>query len=152
MQNNRLTENEIKSIADYRFTPGSVMDQHRDLFLFSYYVGGIRLSDILILKWDNFDGSNIHFYSRKSNTPSIIALSSQAIAILTKYSQNGKKDEYIFPILAGWIDVHVDANIKKRLSFLAKLINTNLSIIAKMAGIEKNISYHLSRHVFQPIY
>jgi len=152
MQNLKLTNLEITMIADYKLTPGSEMSIHRDLFLFSYYVGGLRLSDILTLKWDNFDGNNIHFYSSKSNSPSIISLSSEAMTIITKYSQNRKKDDFIFPVLAGWIDDHDNENINKKISILAKLINTNLNTIARMAGIDKNLCYHVSRRVFQPIY
>ena len=152
MQNRNLTNLEIKMISDYKLTPGSEMAIHRDLFLFSYYVCGLRLSDILILKWDNFDGTNIHYYSRKSKTPSIISLSAEAMIIITKYSQNRKKDEFIFPVLAGWIDDHDNEKINKAIPFVAKLINTNLNTIARMAGIEKNLSYHVSRRVLHPIY
>lgn len=152
MQNFKLTDLEIKMISDYKLTPGSAMAIHRDLFLFSYYVGGLRLSDILTLKWDNFDGTNILYYSRKSKSPSIISLSAEVMTIITKYSQNRKKDEFIFPVLAGWIDDYENENINKKISFLAKLINTNLNTIARMAGIDKNLSYHVSRRVLHPIY
>lgn len=152
MQNLNLTNLEIKMISDYKLTPGSEMAIHRDLFLFSYYVGGLRLSDILTLKWDNFDGTNIHYYSRKSNTPSIISLSEEAMTIISKYSHYGKNSKYIFPVLAGWIDDHDNENINKVIPFIGKLINTNLNTIARIAGIDKNISYHVSRRVLHPIY
>lgn len=153
MQNHNLTDIEIKRIADYKLTTGSVMDQHRDLFLFSCYAGGLRLSEILTLKWENLDGTNILFYtSSKSKNQTRVSLPSQSMAILTKYSQNGKNDEYIFPVLAGWIDDHATENINKTISLVAKFINMNLSIIAKMAGIDKHISYNLSRHVLHPIF
>jgi integrase len=152
MQNLKLTNLEIKMIADYKLTPGSELSIHRDLFLFSYYVGGLRLSDILTLKWDNFDGTNIHYYSSKSNSPSKISLSAEAMTIITKYSQYRKKDKYIFPVLAGWIDDHDIENINKVIPFVAKLINTNLNTIARIAGIDKNLSYHVSRRVLHSIY
>ena len=150
MLNLNLTNLEITMIADYKLTPGSEMSIHRDLFLFSYYVGGLRLSDILTLKWGNFDGTNIHYYSSKSNSPSIISLSEEAMTIISKYSHNGKKDKYIFPVLAGWIDAHDIENINNIIPFVAKLINTNLNTIARMSGIDKNICYHESRRVVHP--
>lgn len=152
MQNLNLTNLEIKMIADYKLTPGSEMSIHRDLFLFSYYVGGLRLSDILTLKWNDFDGKNIHYYSSKSNTPSTISLSEEAMTIISKYSHNGKKDKYIFPVLAGWIDAHDIENKNKVIPFVAKLINTNLNTIARMSGIDKHICYHLSRRALKPIF
>lgn len=152
MQNFKLTDLEITMIADYKLTPGSEMAIHRDLFLFSYCVGGLRLSDILILQWDNFDGTNIHYYSSKSNTPSIISLSEEALTIISKYSHYGNKDKFIFPVLAGWVDDQDNENINKIIPFVAKLINTNLNTIARIAGIDKNISYHVSRRVLHPIY
>ena len=152
MQNLKLTNLEIKMISDYKLTPRSEMAIHRDLFLFSYYVGGLRLSDILTLKWNDFDETNIHYYSSKSNTPSTISLSEEAMTIISKYSHNGKKDKYIFPVLAGWVDDHDNENINKVIPFVAKLINTNLNAIARIAGIDKNISYHVSRRVLHLIY
>lgn len=152
MQNLKLTNLEITMISDYKLTPGSEMSIHRDLFLFSYYVGGLRLSDILNMKWDNFDGTNIRYYSSKSNSPSIISLSSEAMTIINKYSQNRKKDEFIFPVLAGWIDDHDNEKINKVIPYIGKLINTNLNTIARMSGIDKNLRYHISRRVLNPIY
>ncbi len=152
MQNLKLTNLEITMIADYKLTPGSEMSIHRDLFLFSYYVGGLRLTEILTLKWDNFDGTNIHYYSSKSNSPSIISLSEEALTIISKYSHYGKKDKYIFPVLAGWVNNLDNENINKVIPFVAKLINTNLNTIARMSGIDKNLSYHVSRRVLHPIY
>lgn len=152
MQDRNLTNLDIKIISDYKLTPGSEMAIHRDLFLFSYYICGLRLSDILTLKWDNFDGTNIHYYSRKSKTPSIISLSAEAMTIISKYSHYGKKDKYIFPVLAGRIDEHNIENINRVTPFIEKLINTNLNTIARIAGIDKNISYHVSRRVLHPIY
>ncbi len=152
MQNLKLTNLEITMIADYKLSPGSKMSIHRDLFLFSYYVGGLRLSDILTLKWNDFDGTNIHYCSNKSNSPSIISLSEEALTIIRNYSQNRKKDKFIFPVLAGWIDDHNNEKINKIIPFVAKLINTNLNTIARIAGIDKNISYHVSRRVLHPIY
>lgn len=152
MQNLKLTNLEITMIADYKLTPGSEMSIHRDLFLFSYYVGGLRLSVILTLKWHNFDGTNIHYYSRKSKGPSIISLSEEAMTIITKYSLNRKKDEFIFPVIASLITDNDNEKINKKISFLAKLINTNLNTIARMAGIDKNLSYYVSRRVLHPFY
>lgn len=152
MQNHKLTNLEITMIADYKLSPGSEMSIHRDLFLFSYYVGGLRLSEILTLKWDNFDDTNIHYYSSKSNTQSPVLLSAEAKTIISKYSHYGKKGKYIFPILADWIDDHDNEKINKVIPFLAKLINKNLNTIARIAGIDKDISYHVSRRVLRPIY
>lgn len=151
MQNNRLTESEIRRIADHRLTLGSMMDLHRDLFLFSYYAGGLRLSEILPLKWDNIDGTNIHFYSSKSKNQTRVSLSSQAMSILTKYNQNSKKDVFIFPVLAGWINDLSPQDINRTISLVARFINTNLSKIAIMAGVDQKVSYLQSRHNLQPI-
>ena len=152
MQNLKLTNLEITMITDYKLTPGSEMSIHLDLFLFSYYVGGLRISDILTLKWNDFDGTNIHYCSNKSNSPSIISLSEEAFTIISKYSHYDKKDKYIFPVLAGWIDDHAIENINKVIPFIEKLINTNLNTIARMSGIDKNLSYHVSRRVLHSSY
>ena len=36
------------------------------MFVFSAYAGGLRISDILQLHWNNYDGQNINFQIKKT--------------------------------------------------------------------------------------
>lgn len=145
MHTHKLTEVEIKMVADYKLTPGSVMDQHRDLFLFSYYAGGLRISDVLKLKWDNFDEIRIRFVVIKSKSHETIKLPSEALEILSKYNIEGKKGKYIFPLIIEYNNSDNPGYIDTAMSLETKYLNSNLKTIAKMAGIEKDFGYHLSR-------
>lgn len=44
------------------------MELHKDMFIFASYAGGLRVSDILLLKWKHFDGTKINFTIMKTGT------------------------------------------------------------------------------------
>src|SRR5690606_34208257 len=54
-----LTEDELQAIAQVPCTAGTRLELHRDMFIFSAYAGGLRVSDVLKLKWDDIDNSHI---------------------------------------------------------------------------------------------
>ena len=39
------------------------MSHHRNMYVFAAYAGGVRISDLLQLRWQNYDGKHIkNFY------------------------------------------------------------------------------------------
>ena len=54
-----LTENELDNMDKLDLTEDTRMFHHRNMYIFSSFVGGLRISDILTLQWENFDGSHI---------------------------------------------------------------------------------------------
>ncbi len=80
-----LSEEELESIENLELTPFTRMDLHRDMFVFASYAGGLRISDALLLKWSDFDGSHVNFKIRKSPRQTSIKLPNKALAILAKY-------------------------------------------------------------------
>lgn len=144
-----LTEEELKSIEDLDLEPGSRIELHRDMFVFSAYTGGLRVSDVLQLKWKNFDGSHIHFTIRKTTAQLSIKLPAKSIAIINTYKEaNRQPTDFIFPMLPDWLDmdnlIAVDAAITSSTAY----INKNLKEIAKKAKINKVLSFHIARHTW----
>jgi integrase len=56
-----LTEDELLAMEKLKLKKGSRKDEVRDMYVFSAYAGGIRVSDLLMLQWKNFDGERQHF-------------------------------------------------------------------------------------------
>lgn len=77
-----LTEEEITRIEDLVLTKGSKMAQHRDLFIFACYACGLRISDLLLLKWKNFDGTHLNLVIKKTGRQISIPLPNRALEIL----------------------------------------------------------------------
>jgi integrase len=74
------------------------MYHHRDLYIFAAYSGGIRISDLLQLKWENFDGTHIRLNTQKTKETISIKLPTKALEIIEVYSksQPDNKPEIIF--------------------------------------------------------
>jgi integrase/recombinase XerD len=60
-QRTYLTEEEFNLIENLEFNIDERINLHRNMFVFAAYAGGLRISDVLQLRWKNFDGQHIHF-------------------------------------------------------------------------------------------
>jgi integrase len=144
-----LTEEELTILENYSLKPGTMKDHHRNLYLFACNAGGIRISDLLQLKWENYDGQHILLNTQKTGSVVSILLPSKAKAMLEKYKKpDSKNDDFIFPFLYKSDNFKDPRILHKRISSCTAYMNTNLDEIAKAAEIKKHIHFHTSRHTW----
>lgn len=146
-----LTEQELSAIEKLDLPEGTIIDHHRNMYVFAAYAGGIRISDILQLQWKNFDGTHINIITQKTKESINIKLPSKALFIIEKYSMlqpERRNSDYIFPLLLNHVDYSNPEVLFKTISSNTAFANKNLKIIAKRAKIEKSISFHTSRHTW----
>jgi site-specific recombinase XerD len=60
-----LTKDEIKFIRDFKFE-SKRLERVRDLFLFQFLMGGLRASDLISLKYNNFKDGRMEYYMFKT--------------------------------------------------------------------------------------
>ena len=145
-----LTESEIDAIDKLILPENSIMFHHRNIYIFATYAGGIRISDILQLCWQNFDGSHINLTTQKTKETVHIKLPHRALEIIKAYevlNPNASKSDYIFPFLDNAIK-YTPEQLFNAISSNTAYVNKNLKEIAKAAKIEKHLSFHTSRHTF----
>jgi integrase/recombinase XerD len=144
-----LTEEEIERIENLLLTPGTKMEIHRDMFIFACYVGGVRVSDMLTLQIKNITDTHLTFIVRKTGKQQTLKLPDKAKSILKKYvEKNTNQKSFLFPILPANINLNDPQQMDTAISRGTAYINKNLKIIATKANIEKNVSFHVSRHTF----
>lgn len=142
-----LTEEELTAFEAVQTTSPTVK-VHQDMFVFACYAGGIRISDLLKLKWENFDGSHIQIFIQKTKNHLSINLPNKAKEIIAKYKPKGKVEGYIFPVLKNE-DNHSDPQLLlKKVTSATAYANKNLKSLAKSAKITKTVTFHSSRHTF----
>ena len=145
----RLSFDQIKAIAELKLNPRSWQDIARDAFLFSFYNAGIRFGDIARLQWKHVVDGRLKYNMAKTGTGKNIKLLSPALEILDKYRPDQRSPEaFIFPILKPDHDLNDEPRTKRQISSKNVITNKNLKKLAQMAGIEDNISFHVSRHSF----
>lgn len=150
----KLTFKQIQDIEALELKPGSWEGHVRNAFLFSFYSGGIRFGDVCCLKWENVKNGKLSYQMNKNEKPFSTALNDYQKEILNRYS--GALHEYIFPFLNSHKDYSDPVELRRAISSNNVLVNgkkeedaeTGLKLIAKMAGIDENVSFHVSRHSF----
>ena len=143
-----LTELELLEIEKVNLNSASSMAVHRDLFLFACVAAGLRVSDLLQLKWKNFNGTHLSLVTQKNSEPISIHLPNKALEIIKRYNTGDKnEDSYLFPIMKLG-PIHTALQLNAAISSATAYLNKDLKEIAKKAKISKHISMHTSRHTW----
>jgi site-specific recombinase XerD len=149
--NKSLSEEEMSKIEDVNL-PENSLDWHtRNAYMFSYYCAGIRISDLLILKWNNIHDGRIEYVMSKNSKSQSLRLNKKALVILSHYrGEMHTECQYIFPFLGN--DCHKGKEILlKRISSKNAMINKALKDVALKAKVTRNLTFHMARHSFSDI-
>jgi site-specific recombinase, phage integrase family len=135
-----LTVDEIKKIRDSEFTKEHLI-RTRDLFMLSYYLGGINIADLA--EYNFLSCNNKMIYYRKK-----VMRDNKTIAPI----------EFDIPVEAKWIINHYlkkdgtiqfqSRNSKQNTKNIYSNINRNLKTIQKEVGITKTLMYYSARKSF----
>ncbi len=100
------------------------------------YSAGLRVSELLNLKWEHIDRSRmiINIIQAKGKKDRQVMLSPQLIPLLEKYYREYESKIYI---LNGW---------KNNLQYTEKSVGEVVKQLAEKAGINKRVYTHLMRH------
>ncbi|MEN3324968.1 tyrosine-type recombinase/integrase [Mariniflexile soesokkakense] len=143
-----LTTNEIERIESLHFQPQSSIWHTHNVWLIAFYFAGIRISDIVKLRWSDFKDNRLYYVMNKNEKALSLKIPDKANIILSFYRNNQKEnDGYVFPFLKGANNKNAeDIFIKTRNA--TKLFNKYLKRIAIECDIDKNLSNHIARHSF----
>jgi len=143
-----LTQDELIEIEKLEINPKINLFHHKNIYVFSAYACGLRISDVLQLKWENFNDGKLNIRIQKTNDPLSVKIPNKAIEILNYYKKDDcQSTDYIFPLLK-CKDEENRLHFFQSISSATAYTNTDLKEIAKLAKIKKNISFHTARHTF----
>jgi len=139
----------------------------RNFFIFSFWTGGIRFTDLALLRWKNVRDGRLKYTMGKNGKDKDVLLLPQAKQILTHYRSTldakyegmeedlppqaiakMKLREFIFPIVDS---EYRDAKLleqKRKAATGNTRTNKALKQIATKAGVQTNVTFHISRHSF----
>ncbi|WP_299755419.1 site-specific integrase [uncultured Pontibacter sp.] len=144
-----LTEEQLLKIEELPLKAGTRKYHHRNMYVFAAYAGGLRISDILQLKWKHFDGERIILDTHKTGSTVSVKLPSKAVMILDRYRQGGRgQDDFIFPILKPLKDYTNPKVLYRAISSATAYTNKDIRAIGLQIGIIGNLSFHSSRHTW----
>lgn len=117
------------------------------IFFFAFFTG-LRISDTISLKWRNvdFDKKKIRKVLVKPHEKKRVPLRDEAIMILEKW--RGRNRTFCFDLLPANFDLKDEEEFRIRRNSITSNINKCLKRIAKVVGIDKNLTFHMARHSF----
>lgn len=143
-----LTQEEVEKIEALKLVEGSTIWLTHNVWLFAFYFAGIRISDVVKLRWSDFKDDRLYYVMNKNEKALSLKISHKAEKILNLFRKDKTiNNGYVFPFLK---NVHPkDAEqIYIKTKNATKLLNKYLKRIAEECGIEKNVSNHIARHSF----
>lgn len=147
-----LLKEEVADLAKLDLPLGSLMEKCRDMFVWTILTGGLRVSDMLLLRKSNIDGPYLNIIIRKTGTPHRIKMPNAALVLLTKYLDTIKsEDGFVFDLLPENLNVKDQVEVDRGITNSTSLYNKYLGLLAKKAGIKKKISSHSGRSTFATI-
>lgn len=127
----------------------SEAQQHAvNTWLLSFYFAGIRVGDVLKLKWSDFKDNRLYYRMGKNHKLVSLAVPDKAKIILAQYRKDKEgKHDLVLPFLKG-DSLNDHKTILTRVKTITRNLNRRLQIVAKNLGIEKKLSMHIARHSF----
>ncbi|MEL7004402.1 MAG: site-specific integrase [Bacteroidota bacterium] len=142
-----LTAEEVKALEEVE------LDDHaqwhaRNVWLISFYFAGMRVSDVLSLKWSDIKDGRLYYRMAKNSKPLSLKVPEKAQRILSLYS--GDQDtttDLIFPELRK-ADLSSEQDIKRKIANATKVLNKHLGRVAEKLELNKPLKTHIARHTF----
>ena len=143
-----LTKEEIEKIEALKLEPETSIWHTHNVWLIAFYFAGIRISDVVQLKWSDFKDGRLMYVMNKNEKPLTLKVPGKAEKIIELYRPNKKQNNgYVFPFLAS-ANQKNNEDIFKKSRNASRLFNKYLKRIATICEIDKNISNHIARHSF----
>lgn len=128
----------------------------KEIFLFSFYCGGINFVDLGQLRWRDLSGNDessnpqrLNYVRQKTGGKFSLCLLLPAAAIVESYRPItcASPDSYVFPVLDS--TKHVSSlQIKNRLHKVLGQVNQDLKVLGSLAGISIPLTTYVARHSF----
>lgn len=145
-----LTVEEVKRIEELELPANSFEEHARRLWLFSYYFAGMRVGDVLRLKWNDLQNERLYYSMGKNDKGGSLKISGKALKILTAYEKEKRsEDDFVFPDLKRVEDPNNKFILDRTIAFTASRIDKFLqNHVAPAAKITKPLTMHIARHTF----
>ena len=147
-----LNKKQIEELENLDLSQRPKAQVHRDMFLFSAFGGGLRISDVMLLQWKCYDEETqkITKVIQKTQKQHSFRLGAKSIVILNKYKPKTIDPEaFIFPVLEHperifANEIHKSTRIRSKI----RLGDVHLKKMGEDLKLPFNLHFHLSRHTF----
>ncbi len=146
-----LTMEEINLIRGLTFVKDAPLFHVRNYFLFMFNNMGMNFYDLALIKVFQFEDDRVKYFRKKTLYEGdyfSIKQNDESLAIIEHYIKGKEKQDYLFPLIPNGTPTNRIHRVKND-----KIVwfNRYLKTIAKMVGIEKNVSSYTVRDTWTNI-
>lgn len=134
----------LKEIIALNLPPNHPCFNARNYFLASYMMYGMNFTDMAFLRKTDIANGRITYRRKKTSKLYDIKISESLNTILTHFIHQVPDSKFIFPILKR----EASTEQEKDIQWSRKGYNKKLKDLAKLCGIQKNLTSYVSRHSF----
>lgn len=133
---------QMNEIIALKLEPFTSIWNSRNYFVFSFLGSGINLVDIAKLKKENLRDGRIEYSRSKTEECCKFKLNVKTQEIL-KYYVGQTYGDFLFPIL---LKDYTKKQHHGRIKTISRKVNQDLKEIARVCGIETNLTFYVGRH------
>nr|WP_221229873.1 site-specific integrase [Mucilaginibacter phyllosphaerae] len=140
------------SIADVKAIEIAKVGDHpnhaRNLWLFSFYFAGMRISDVLRLKWSDMQDGRLYYKMGKNAKADSMKIPDKALPIIEQYRRDNPVHDLVFPDLETLPDLNDEIQVQTRIKTRIRKNNEQLQKVLEEAKVTKAVTMHIARHSF----
>ncbi|MGH1387851.1 phage integrase SAM-like domain-containing protein [Kordia sp.] len=127
----------------------SEAQQHAlNIWLTSFYFAGVRVGDVLKLRWNDFKDGRLYYRMGKNEKLVSLKIPAKAQNILNLYKRNDSKTiDLVFPELQE-VNFKDLKRLQIRIKTITRNLNRRLEMVAEKVEIDKKMTMHIARHSF----
>jgi integrase len=140
----RLSPDEFNLLLNYK---GQFMEA-KNIFCLQYFAAGVRIADMLMMRWENVRADHLHFVASKTGKLHNPKLPKQALELINKIKpKQALPFDYLFTFMKNkrWAS---ERDRRNEIQARTATINIQLKKIMAEIGINKALSTHSARHSF----
>lgn len=142
-----LTIKEIQSLEAQK-NLSKQQNHAKNVWLFSFYLAGMRTGDVLKTKWNEIYDNRLHYRMNKNGKLLSLKIPEKLFPILEFYKSEKRYDnDFIFPELKK-ANLKSPKDIYNKVKTGNKKFNIYLEQIANKIKIDKKLTMHIARHSF----
>jgi len=143
-----LVTNEIALLEQSDLVNNPMLNHAKNIWLTAYYFAGMRITDVFLLKWSDFQNGRLHYRMSKSDKPLSFQIPPKVYKILAQYKEHSQKHNLIFPELKTLNSLDNQFNLEKRISHCVNWQNKKMAKVFSLLNVNKKASSHVTRHSF----
>ncbi len=145
-----LSIEDVQKIEALDLPAESYKNHARNIWLISFYFAGMRVSDVLRLKWTDFQNGRLYYQMGKNLKVGSLKVPEKVFAILNQYRDHEQNHELIFPELKVLDTLDRAYDVQRKIAYATKRLDKALAEIAAHDKVKltKKLTMHIARHSF----